>query len=331
MDKVASFSDKERRELFEATAAAMGVHPAIAEKDFWVCWVLKKLFSSELESDLVFKGGTSLSKVYGLINRFSEDIDLVLNWELLGYDNDGLDPWEEQPSNNKQHKFNQQFNQRAQSYIEKNLQPRVAELVSSCPEVKPVVSTDEPQVINVVYPAAFSLDALRPQVKLEIGPLAAWVPSARHLIKPYAAEHFPEVFKNPDCEVIAITAERTFWEKATILHQQAHRTTPMPPGYSRHYFDMFHLANSGVKQGAISDLELLGAVVKFKDRFYRSPWANYETARPGTLRLLPTEQGNVELQKDYINMQAMIFDSPPPWTQIIETLNNLESEINAFG
>lgn len=86
MDKVAALTDAQRSELFEATAGAMGIHPAVAEKDFWVCWVLKKLFASpELKDKLVFKVGTSLSKVFKLIDRFSEDIDLVLNWELLGY------------------------------------------------------------------------------------------------------------------------------------------------------------------------------------------------------------------------------------------------------
>lgn len=189
----------------------------------------------------------------------------------------------------------------------------------------------ELQVINVTYPAAFSLAALRPEVKLEIGPLASWVPSALHTIRPYAAEHFPQVFQSPDCDIIAITAERTFWEKATILHQQAHRTTPMPPGYSRHYFDMFHMANSSVKQNALADLPLLAKVVEFKMRFYRSPWAKYDLATPDTLRLLPTETGNIELQKDYDVMQAMIFDSPPPWSEILETLSKLENEINALG
>ncbi len=331
MDSVASLSNQERRELFEQTAQQMGVNPAIAEKDFWVCWVLKKLFESELQSQLVFKGGTSLSKVYGLINRFSEDIDLVLNWELLGYEKDSLDPWMKQPSNNQQHKFNQQFNDRAQAYIEETLQPLVTKLLASCPGAKAEVSQHEPQVINVTYPAAFSLAALRPEVKLEIGALASWVPSARHTIRPYAAERFPQVFENPDCEIVAITAERTFWEKATILHQQAHRTSPMPPGYSRHYFDMFHMANSPVKQNALSDLPLLAKVVEFKNRFYRSPWAKHDLAVPGTIRLLPTEQGNIELQKDYINMQAMIFDSPPDWSAIIDSLRSLEFEINALA
>lgn len=76
------------------------MNPAIIEKDFWVCWVLKKLFASnQLADQLVFKGGTSLSKVLQLIDRFPEDIDLVLNWQLLGYEKDGQDPWEAQPSN----------------------------------------------------------------------------------------------------------------------------------------------------------------------------------------------------------------------------------------
>jgi len=96
MNQVAALTNKQREELFSETAIARGIHPAIIEKDFWVCWVLKKLFASEqLAGQLVFKGGTSLSKVHRLIDRFSKDIDLVLNWKLLGYGKDGQDPWAE--------------------------------------------------------------------------------------------------------------------------------------------------------------------------------------------------------------------------------------------
>jgi len=99
MDKVAGLSASDRRDLFSASAEAKGIPPAIIEKDFWVCWVLKYLFTSpQLGRHLVFKGGTSLSKVFGLIARFSEDIDLVLNWELLGYGVEGMNPWVSQPS-----------------------------------------------------------------------------------------------------------------------------------------------------------------------------------------------------------------------------------------
>ena len=108
------------------------------------------------------------------------------------------------------------------------------------------------QVVKIHYPAAFALSALRPEVKLEIGPLASWVPSDRFSIQPYAAETHARVFDEPACEVTAILAERTFWEKATILHQQAHRSTIMPAGYSRHYYDLFRLAGSEVKARALA-------------------------------------------------------------------------------
>lgn len=98
---------------------------------------------------------------------------------------------------------------------------------------------------------------MRPEVRLEIGPLASWVPSDRHTIQPYAAQAYPGAFDDSACPVVAISAERTFWEKATILHQQAHRAGTMPPRYSRHYYDMYKLAHSAVKAAALRDQALL--------------------------------------------------------------------------
>jgi hypothetical protein len=332
MDKVAALGDAERRELFEETATRRAIHPAIIEKDFWVCWVLKKLFASEqLAGDLVFKGGTSLSKVHGLIDRFSEDIDLVLNWKRLGYGGDKQDPWEKQASNAKQGRFNAEFNKRAANYISENLYPLVETLVASRPDVRVTISEIDPLCIDLQYPAAFALDALRPEVKLEIGPLASWVPSDQFTIQPYASEEFPFVFDDSRCPVVAIKAERTFWEKATILHQQAHRESAMPRGYSRHYYDLYRLASSPVKEVALADLQLLSDVVAFKDRFYRCSWARYQDAKPGTFRLIPTKDGAEQLEADYRSMREMIFKEPPPWVEILEGLERLEQEINGLA
>jgi hypothetical protein len=154
------------------------------------------------------------------------------------------------------------------------------------------------------------------------------VPSGRYSIRPFAAEEFPQLFDEPECSVIAITAERTFWEKATILHQQAHRTSIMPSGYSRHYYDLHQLALSPVAKNALSDLNLLEDVIQFKSRFYHSPWARYDLAKPGTFRLLPTPRGDRELQADYQYMASMFFSKPPTWSQILETLGALEEQIN---
>jgi hypothetical protein len=142
------------------------------------------------------------------------------------------------------------------------------------------------------------------------------------------AQSFPKVFTDPDGPVVAIDAERTFWEKATILHQQAHRTNAMPPRHSRHYYDTYRLAGSRVKQKALADLQLLKDVVAFKMRFYRCPWANYENAKPGTFRLIPEPARLEELEKDYRQMKVMIFGDVPKFDQIINTLKTLEDEIN---
>jgi hypothetical protein len=329
LDSVANLSNLERQELFGQTAANRGFHPAIAEKDFWVCWVLMKLFESPvLTQQLIFKGGTSLSKAHHLIQRFSEDIDLVLNWELLGYGRGGSDPWRRIPSNTQLDRLNREFNDKAADYITNKLLPLVSALLNTCPEVRVTVSATDPQVIEIRYPNAFSLDVLRPAVKLEIGPLASWVPSGRYLIRSFAAEEFPGVFDVPECHVTAITAERTFWEKATILHQQAHRTKPMPAGYSRHYYDLYQLARSQVGENALQDMNLLSDVVAFKQRFYRSSWARYDLAKPGSFRLLPEQAGERALQADYRNMRPMFFTPPPTWDEIMLSLGRLEDRIN---
>jgi predicted nucleotidyltransferase component of viral defense system len=115
MDKIARMNQSDRSELFGETAAIMAIPEAIVEKDFWVCWILRYLFNaSSLSKDIIFKGGTSLSKAFGIIERFSEDIDLILNWELLGIEKD--EPWIDR-SKNQQDRYNKVVNEKAQRYI----------------------------------------------------------------------------------------------------------------------------------------------------------------------------------------------------------------------
>lgn len=332
MDKAARLSSAERRELFRQTATQRGISPAVIEKDFWVCWVLKHLFAdSILGTKLVFKGGTSLSKVYNLIDRFSEDIDLILDWRVLGYGSGQEDPYQEFTSNTQQDRFNRQINERAARYIADTLIHELNRLFAWLTSVSATVDVDDPHTVNIVYPAAFSDEYLRPEICLEIGPLASWVPSDRHTIRPYAAEAFPAVFDDPACSVVAISAERSFWEKATILHQQAHRTTPMPPRYSRHYYDLYKLAGSPVREAALQDLDLLQDVVLFKRRFYPCSWASYETARAGSMKLIPGAEHLAALRKDYSDMTMMIFGEAPAFGLIVDSLQDLENQINRLS
>jgi len=329
MDRVANLPAKQRAELFREAGSRRGTGSAVTEKDFWVCWVLKRLFANPAIKDhIVFKGGTTLSKVFGIIERFSEDVDLVLDWRLLGFGEGLEDPYQEFGSRTKRDQFNKRFNEKAARYIAGDPLPRLCSTFAACPQVTAAVDPGDAQAVEVTYPAAFSETYLRPNVRLEIGPLASWVPSASHVIRPYAADVFPELFADPACPVVAIAAERTFWEKATILHQQAHRTGVMPPRYSRHYYDLHRLAHSPVKDAALHARDLLRDVVEFKQRFYPCGWANYEQARPGTFKLMPSAPHRRDLEKDYDAMRVMIFGEVPQFARIIETLAGLEEEIN---
>lgn len=327
MDKVAHLSQQYRSDLFAETANAMRTTPAIVEKDFWVVWVLSRVFAhDELARILKFKGGTSLSKVFGLIGRFSEDIDLILDWREVVQD----DP-EAKRSKSQQMKFNEAANAKAQAYIDAVLLPQVQQCVGDMCGC--TIDAANLHAINIRYPSAFGDAYLRPEILLEIGPLASWLPSSVFSIQPYAAQHFAHVFERPSCNVPTILAERTFWEKATILHQEAHRAAdkPMPLRYSRHYYDLARLALAEVKTNALADLEMLAAVVAFKERFYPSPWAQYALAKPPTFKLIPPAARVSELAKDYQAMQNMIFDKPLSFQEVIETLQKLEQEINALG
>ena len=329
MDRVANLSDRERRELFDATADKQGMNPAVIEKDFCVSWILKRLFSDpELKSRLIFKGETSLSKVYNLIERFSEDIDLVLDWQLLGYGEGRDDPYRDFQSNTKRDRFNKEVNRKAAEYIAGALLSDIDGAFSGCPEIRAAVDTGDPHSVNVRYPSAIPDDYLRPELRLEIGPLASWTPSSEHRIRPYAAEAFPEVFDSPETTVVVIDAERTFWEKAAILHQEAHRTSVTPSRYARHYYDLYKLANGRVLDRTIRDADLCQSVVEFKQRFYPCTWARYDDAKPGSFRLIPERARIRTLERDYCEMRLMIFGAIPSFDDILKTLGELETRIN---
>jgi len=325
MEKLARLPARERSDLFSESAMQKGTTPAVVEKDFWVTWVLNRLFQErDLGRLLMFKGGTSLSKVYHLIERFSEDIDLVLDWRILS----GEDPLAGR-SKTKQAQLNAALNEQAQKYIGGELL-RLVEValdrVCGCR-----VDADDPHVIDIYYPAAFPDAYLRPEVRLEIGPLASWLPYEEHRISCYAAEAFPDVFEQRECGVRVISAERTFWEKATILHHEAHRpeANPQPPRYSRHYYDLAKMAQSPIKAQALADTGLLANVVEFKQRFYPRGWARYDLAQPGTLKLVPEDHVLASVKSDYRAMENMIFGEVPDVDEILAVIQGLQEEINA--
>lgn len=327
MDKIAVLPRKDREDIFRETAAHYGMSASVAEKDFWVCWTLRRLFSCpEIAPHIIFKGGTCLAKVFKLIERFSEDIDLILNWKILT----GEDPRAER-SNSKQQQFNEKLETRAMQYIREVLQPLVSELVS--PVCTATVDPNDGHVLRINYQATFENDYVLPYIKLEIGPLAAWHPHELYRIKPYAAEIFPDLFSYPETELRAIKAERIFWEKVTILHSEAHRPqqSRMPARYSRHYYDVYKLAQSAVKDSAFTEPALLKEVAVFKRKFYYCNWAKYDQAQPGSITLYPPQHVFNHLAADYKEMRVMIYGDYPEFTSMMNAIQMLENEINKLS
>jgi len=323
-------SNEDKRIVFRNTAQKRGFHESIVEKDFWVCLTLDYLFhENKWKDSFVFKGGTSLSKAYGLIRRFSEDIDIILDWRVLGYSKD--EPWEER-SNSKQDAFNKEANRKAEVFLREDLLPVLRQDLQRIigQDANLYISPEDPQTICFSYPRIFETSSILPVIRMEIGALAAWTPAQVRKITPYAAECYPNVFKSPATEIFTVAPERTFWEKATILHHEANRPEHlmMPARYSRHYYDMYCLFNSDVKDSAMNDLELLKQVVNFKMKFYPRKWAKYEEAVPGTMKLLPPENRFSDLKKDYDDMHAMFFGEVISFDEIVNKLEELEAEIN---
>ena len=332
MYKIANISKKDREALFRNTADKYGLNEAIIEKDFWACWTLRYLFNESPWNDsFAFKGGTSLSKGYGLIERFSEDIDLVLDWRLLGYSKD--EPWIER-SKTQQRRFNDDINQKAVEFIEKIMLPEIGDnFTKQLSEKQNVfISEDNPHTICFIYPQSHDDDSILNQIRLEIGPLATWTPSRKIAITPYAAEKYPGLFTEPSTSVLTVKPERTFWEKITILHREAYRTNGnFPSRYSRHYYDVEKLASTEIKKIAFSNIDVLDQVVKFKSKFYPMNAARYDLAKPGTMKLIPSEENMKLLEKDYKRMQNMIYGNKLSFDVLMRKIEDLENEINQLG
>lgn len=345
MDNVARLPASDRAALFGETGAGRGVANTIIEKDFWVCWTLKRLFGlpKNAAASLVFKGGTSLSKAFGIIRRFSEDIDLSFDRADLGYTGD-RDPEQEGISRKKARRLIDDLVGDVERHIADRLLPALrAAIVEELGEPQNdewtlTIDEADAQTLSFHYPIALpaaeyqGMAYITPRVKLELGARGDPWPIETKVIHPYAAEDFPDFFEDPDTAVTVLSARRTFWEKATALHAEANRpaASATPQYFSRHYYDLAMLLGSDEGKAAAADLELLATVAKHKATFFRSGWANYDAARPGTLRLMPNEVRIKDLKADYREMAPMMFDhSPPSFDDILSTIEKLQESINS--
>lgn len=167
-------------------------------------------------------------------------------------------------------------------------------------------------------------------MKLEFGSLTDQQPAGWHPVQPWVAEVLPSAFPDWKCEVVALEVERTFWEKATILHTEFHRPAdkPNPDRFSRHYADTAALAKHPSATKAVDDHALRNRVVQWKSQFFGSSWARYDQAKPGTFRLVPPPERWPSLRRDYKAMRDMYLSEPASFDDILAVLADLEQRMN---
>ena len=330
-DKYQSLTTRERFELLDWASQERGLAPSILEKDYWVCKTLDVLFSlPDLGEHLVFKGGTSLSKVYRLIDRFSEDVDVSFHREFLGF-GDERDP--EAATGKEQVRRIEALQQACKDCIRERLLPvlrlEMSHRLGSDEGWSMEIDSQDEQTILFHFPQAGapSLAYIAPSVRIELGARSDHWPKESHEILSYLSETLSRPIGGATVQSLA--AERTFWEKATLLHAEAHRdpSKKMPPRYARHYHDLARMATEPVAERALTNADLRKRVVTHKSVYFRSGWARYDLGDPATFQLLPPAARLPELETDHRAMAQMFFTTPPPIADVLETLAILQDRI----
>lgn len=332
------FSPDRRKNLIEEAATRRSIDSIIMEKDFWVCWLLALLFTDkEIAPHLVFKGGTSLSKVFNVINRFSEDIDLSVSPEFVEAN---VRAYEEATSRTKRDEamfaMQAQCAKKVRESIQPRLEAKITEYLGAKPEGSWLTYEEIPPAgspnLYFHFPQAGDkkLPYIKPAVTLEMGSITDQQPLGKHKVVPWIADMIPQAFSNWACEVTALELPRTFWEKATILHSEYHRPEEqaMPDRYARHYYDFAQLLKHGDAPAIMADKKLAQRVAQWKAKVFPRKWANYDTAAHGTFQLAPPKGRVKALEDDYEKMRPFFLREPPTFGQLLEDISAAETLLN---
>lgn len=331
-DTFLKLDPREQSQIYRGLAEKLSRSPAVLEKDLWVCIVLHALFAMPGRKRMAFKGGTSLSKVFAAIGRFSEDVDVTIDYREL---DSSVDPFAESVSNSQIKKYNDNLKLCVQDHVTSVVKPYFSDLLgkrdsASCN----IVVSDDGEQLRVEYPSVLDGergDYLGNVVLVEFGGRNVTDPSSEHTIEPEIAAYLP-VLTFPRASVNVLSPSRTFWEKATLIHVACHKAT-LEAGVqrlSRHWYDLATLADHEIGRDALSDRRLLKDVVRHKKVFFGIKGANYDACLVGQMKLLPEARAVEALREDYERMvEARMFTGPVrSFSDIVDRLRQLEDEIN---
>lgn len=335
-----SASEKDRVDTFLAASQRLGANVQYIEKDFWICWTLDVLYHGLPTGGprLLFKGGTSLSKAYGLINRFSEDIDITAFREDLNQAAtvEELEALSGKKRSAKLDAIRDACQVWVKGVLREGLAARVGEFVGEKGRVELDDTDRDGQTLLVFYPTIIGgrEDYIRPAVRIECGAKSALDPHIETTVRPYVADEL----NNLDISVPGVTTiepSRTLWDKVIIIHglrrwyeirgelrQEGQRI-------SRHYYDLHCLHHSGgIAAAALANLKLAGDCVRHAQMFFNRPDLDLASAKPGSFAIEPNAGMLERLGRDYDNTVAMIFGAAPTFEQILRSIQEIDSAAN---
>ena len=331
-------SSADQSEALEVAAGRSGRPAHLLEKDIWVVWTLSAIYASPLGDTLTFKGGTSLSKVYKVIDRFSEDIDLTYDIRELVSDllRDG-NPIPASASQEK--KITSAVRSRLPQWIGQTVQPVIEQaLVASGLQAELSLAGKDSDKLIITYPAIKKgTGYAAATIQLEFGARATGEPHQRHHVACDIAPLIDGV-TFPIAQPLVMAAERTFWEKATAAHVYCLQGRLRGDRYSRHWYDLAALAKTTHFDSAASDHELARQVAEHKSMFFAEKDANggkvdYFQAISGELRLIPEGPSLDALEKDYAAMleDGLLAFEQPTFEAVMASCAAIQDEINRLA
>jgi hypothetical protein len=330
----ASLPVKDRQEIIRRVQAENGFHRQIIEKDWWVTAVLRALFSLPYAGHISFKGGTNLSKCWHLINRMSEDVDIAIDREFLGFSG---------PLSKTQ--ISDKLRRASCSFVREKLQYDLAERLvrngvdrdtfSVSVNITPITTTD-PEIIEVAYRPAFEDNAyIRSKVIIEVSGRSMSEPVTPVRLCSFIDEVFTHApFTEKDFEVRAVVPQRTFLEKVFLLHEEFSKPKELirTERMSRHLYDIGQIMDTPIAEEALQDKELYQSVIEHRRIFIGLRGFDYATLFPGSLHIIPSEEVYESWKKDYETMQeTMIYGDSQPFDKLIEKIRSLNERINGLS
>ncbi len=331
---------RDRLDIFLAAANRLGAPINHVEKDFWVCWTLNALYSERPVGGprLLFKGGTSLSKAYGLIQRFSEDIDITVFRGDLG-EPASVEELEALSGKKRRARLNA-IRDACRAYVigplQEFLHVQIADVTGGVGRIEIDAADPDGQTLLVWYPEIEPRDNayVRPAVRIESGAKSALDPHRPVTIQPYIAEDAMGL-DLVTRDVTTIHAARTFWDKVVIAHSlhrwHERRGVLRQEGQrvSRHYYDLHCLFRSKIGKPALADRDLGADCVRHARMFFNRPDYDLSSAMPGTFAVSPTGTMVDALSRDYANTVAMIFGNAPAFDEILASIDRVERALNS--